>query len=296
MHLKSKTCQLPFLPKNLYDEFSKHPPFTTQNFKNQAVRLKEARMADESFFQGVEHTLVPWRGYHLHVPVFYTDFRMISATFLSPLDKVKALLPSSRLHPMRPMPGKAAVSVTAYEYRESDLGPYNEVMLGIPVSLDRPLPLFTGSLRKSPQPLIVYVHTLPVTTEIARKVGVEFAGYPKYIAEIDFQEDEDWLVCRLAQEGQEILTLRGRKLDVSTVPRIRISPLTYREGLILRSEMVTSEREMGFSRRREDAQLTLGSHPLADSFKSLELGHPANYVFCPQAKAILTMVFESLSA
>ena len=46
--------------------------------------------------------------------------------------------------------------------------------------------MFTGILRKPPTEPEVYIHHLPVTTEIARDAGVEFAGYPKFLAYIGF--------------------------------------------------------------------------------------------------------------
>jgi hypothetical protein len=261
----------------------------------QSVCLKEVDMIDSDFFQEVKHTLVPWLGYHLHVPVFYHDIRFISASYLAPLEKVRKLLPSSRLHPFPVMPGRAAVSITAYQYLESDLGPYNEVIFSIPVSIDRSMPQFTGSLRKSPSPVITFIHTIPVTTEIARKVGLEFAGYPKFIAEIEFEEDENWVTCHLSLQENLILRLKGRKLSCGQTPRLRVSPLTCKEGYLLRSEFVISGREMGFSRRKEDVVLTLGDDPIADPLKSLNLKSASSYGYCPHAKGILTPVFESFS-
>jgi hypothetical protein len=50
-------------------------------------------------------------------------------------------------------------------------------------------------------------------TEIARAVGAEFAGYPKFIAEIEFAEDGNWLSCELIADGKSALTFSGRKLE-----------------------------------------------------------------------------------
>lgn len=250
-------------------------------------------MTEIDFFQEVAHTLVPWQGYHLHVPVFYDEIRSMMLTFLVPTEKVKAELPGNRLHPMPVMPGKAAVSISVYEYRDSDIGPYNEVIVGIPVSLDKPLPLFTGSFRKAPLPLMVYIHTIPVTTEIARKVGVDFAGYPKFIAQIDFTEEQDWLTCQWLIEGALVLSLKGRKLSGRKVPRFRSAPITNRNGYFLRSEMVISEREIGRSRQKEDVVFSWGDHPLAGELKQMGLEIPSSYSYSPQYRGILTPVFES---
>ena len=179
-------------------------------------------MSPNDFFHEVAHTAVPWKEYKLHVPVFYQDFRFMSVMLAAPTSRIKALLPSERLKPYRITPKSSVINITAYEYRESDIGPYNEVLLGIPVTIDEQTPLFTGSLRKAPKPALTYIHHLPVTTEIARAVGVEFAGYPKFIADIKFTEDDKWWICDLNHDNQKIFRFKGRKLPAARgalVPR-----------------------------------------------------------------------------
>jgi hypothetical protein len=136
---------------------------------------------------------------------------------------------------------------------------------------------------------------LPVTTEIAREVGAEFAGYPKFIAEIDFTEESDWMVCELKEDNQLILRLSGRKLGVKRFPRLRANPITYRRGYILRSEFVINERDLGTSKHAEDAKLVLGDHPIAEELKTMNLGRVLGYYYCPQTQGILTPVIESFA-
>lgn len=146
-----------------------------------------------------------------------------------------------------------------------------------------------------PERPMMYSHHLPVTTEIARVVGAEFAGYPKFVADIEFEEEGNWLSCELNAENQNVLTLSGRKLDLMAFPRLRVSPITYRDGYILRSEFVISEREMGNSSSGQDVKLELGEHPIAKELAELELGRVLGYHHCPRAQGILTPVFESLA-
>jgi hypothetical protein len=253
-------------------------------------------MSEGDFFQEIEHEPIPWRQYQLHVPVFYEDLMFMSVSMLAPAEGLRAILPSKRLNPYRITPWHGALSITAYQYRQCDLGPYNEVAIAIPVTIDRETPLFTGSLRKMPESPVLYVHHLPVTTEIARAVGAEFAGYPKFIAEIDFAEEGNWLTCAVSAQDSKILRLSGRKLDLERVPRYRVSPITYRRGYFLRSEFVISEREMGSSQSGQDVQLELGEHQIADELGGLNLGRVLGYQHCPRAQAILTPVFESFAA
>jgi len=107
-------------------------------------------MSTDVFFHEIEHTAVPWRQYELHVPVFYQDFMFMSVSVLASIQRINALLPSKRMKPYRITPWHGAISITAYQYRECDLGPYNEVSIGIPVTIDQETPIFTGSLRRMP--------------------------------------------------------------------------------------------------------------------------------------------------
>lgn len=254
-------------------------------------------MSTKDFFQEIEHTAVPWRQYQLYVPVFYQDIMFMSVSVLAPIEGIRTILPSRRLNPYRITPWHGAISIAAYEYRESDIGPYNEVSIGIPVTIDEKTPLFTGSLRRMPKVPMLYIHRLPVTTEIAREVGAEFAGYPKFIADIEFVEEGNWLTCELRADNQSVLTLSGRKLALKKFPRYRINPITYRRGYILRSEFVISGRDMGDSKRGEDVKIGLGEHQIAEELKALRLGKAKvlGYGYCPQAQGILTPVFESFA-
>ena len=252
-------------------------------------------MDTDDFFQEIEHTPVPWRQRQLFVPIFYPSIMFMTAAFLVPIAKMRTLLPSKRLKPYRITPWHSIFSIALYRYHESDLGPYNEVLLGVPVTIDEETPLFTGSLRKLPAEPMTLIQHLPVTTEIAREVGAEFAGYPKFLADIEFAEEGDWITCELRANNQRILTLKGRKLDLAQCPRFRVYPLTYRRGYILRSELIISERKMGTSKRREDVELVLGEHTIAEELKAMNLGKLASYSYCPQAQGILTPVIESFA-
>jgi hypothetical protein len=220
----------------------------------------------------------------------------MSVSILAPIQRIIAILPSKRMKPYRITPWHGAVSIAAYEYRECDLGPYNEVSIGIPVTIDEQTPMFTGSLRGMPKAPMSYSHHLPVTTEIARVVGAEFAGYPKFIADIEFTEEDNWLICELKADNQNVLTVSGRKLETKRLPRYRVNPITFRRGYILRSEFVISERDMGNSKSGKDVVMELGEHRIAEELKDLKLGRVLGYGYCPQAQGILTPVFESFAA
>jgi len=245
-------------------------------------------MISNDFYQEIEHTPVQGRNYKLHVPLFYSDFMLISASYLAPLERIETILPSSRLKPYRITPWHGVVSITVYKYRKCDIGPYNEVGVGIPVTLDQPTPLFTGLIRPMPSNPFIYSHRLPVTTRIAMDVGKEFAGYPKFIAEIDFSEEGNWINCSLSEAGQNIIKFSGKIINTITSQRITINPITHRNGYLLRSELILDDREIGSSSNANDVKLVLGEHPISDELRDLQLGRLTRYLYCPRVQGILT--------
>ena len=248
------------------------------------------------FYQEIEHIPVSWKDHQVYVPLFYRDFKLMSVNMLASVKKVRALLPSRRLKPYRITPGRTIVAITAYQYRDTDLGPYNEVSVSVPVTMDRNPPMFTGILRKPPANPKAFILHLPVTTELARALGVEMAGYPKFIADIEFVEENDWVTCTVAAEERYILSFSGRKLALDRAPRYCLYPITYRNDYLLRSEFLIASRQMGSSSSAQDVQIVFGDHPIAEEMKHLDLGRVVAYQYCPQAQGILTPVLESCKA
>lgn len=97
--------------------------------------------------------------------------------------------------PFEPWPvlGKALVMLCLFEYRDTTIGPYGEVGLGVLIKRTGTRPSLLGAVRdlRQVQAAGLFVINLPVTTDVARAAGRELWGYPKYVApmETNFRED-----------------------------------------------------------------------------------------------------------
>ena len=132
-----------------------------------------------------------------------------------------------------PIFGKAIAAMNAWEYRESSIGPYGEVGIGIYAKLKGSKPSLAAhamSLR-GPESVGIYVLNLPVTTQGAFTAGVEIWGYPKYIATINTRFDSQGVNVRLGDE----LTMSMGKSGMLKTPGIPILTLTQKKGQIIRS-------------------------------------------------------------
>lgn len=250
-------------------------------------------MQKNDFFDGILQSPVKIGSQSVPFPLFYRDLAYLGVFLLAPLDAVRSILPSKRMHPFRLTPWHCMVTITASENKESDIGPYNAVSIGVPFVLDRASPLFTGILRKPPAVPMIYLLYLPVTTEMARDTGVAVANFPESLADISFKSDDQWVNCKADAEGKNILRLSARKLDLGPLPRQRVYAITLQQDRLLRSELNYSESRAGVSRKQSDVRLEFGEHPIGLKLKELNLGRVLQYQYYPAGQAVESMVSES---
>lgn len=240
-------------------------------------------------------------GGRIGLPVRYYEWSWMNALFPAPATKVQRLLPSKKLRPVLALPGIAMVALTAMEYRKiADVAPYNEFSIAVPVQFEPTfnipgLPLFFHPLL-SPQryrKIGMYVHHLPVTTQAARDFGVEIWGYPKFIAEISFEDVGEMRRCRLRAENKNIVTLEIRKL-ATKARSINFYTYTVKNAQILRT-LVQTQGQYSITRFPGGASYTLGDHPIAEELKALGMGKTAvGRFYAPQVQSLLHPANEYL--
>lgn len=224
-------------------------------------------MHASGFFEGIHQTPMVIGEYEFKVPLIYRDGEQMTGIFPARLSVLRKMLPDPRISPARLAPGVGAVTVTCFEYRDTDIAPYNELAIGIPLNE----PFFRSNLPGRAMLDAVrrmqfdtWVHHLPVTTEIARIGGVEFYNYPKFIASIDYEESGSKRSCRLAEGAEEILTLRCAKLKGKRTRDLQIFSHLYQNREPQTSEFKIRAHKLGRSIAPGAARLELGSaHPIS---------------------------------
>lgn len=251
-----------------------------------------AEMRNSPFFEGVAQADLTANGQPIKVPVFYYDGTAMTAIFPARLSRLRAALPDPRITPARLAPGVGVVGITCFEYRDTDLGPYNE--LAISIILNEPYfrPNLPGRALLSAlhrRQFDAWVQHLPVTTEISCAAGIEYYNYPKFVSAIDFSEEHGRRTCRLADGGEPILTLVGR-----TLPAKRPGGLQFFSHLWMDRQPQSSEFKIAATAMAERfsptaATLTLGEgHPIARELADMLLWRrPIYYHYLPQFEGIL---------
>src|SRR3954468_16550244 len=87
-------------------------------------------MAMETFFKGVRQSPLSISSGTFYFPAFYRDASQFGVFFRIDLDRARDLLRDTTVEPW-PILGAAMGAIYAWEYRDTDLGPYNEVGIGI---------------------------------------------------------------------------------------------------------------------------------------------------------------------
>src|SRR5512144_1422931 len=90
-------------------------------------------VAMKPFFEPVVQQEMTVGGLKLRVPVFYQDMTSMNAVFTASTQRVTELLSHPDLRPVEFRRGRSLLSVTALEYLQSGIGPYNEVAIAAPV-------------------------------------------------------------------------------------------------------------------------------------------------------------------
>jgi len=248
-------------------------------------------MSRGDFFKGVMQWELSTKDLSLEgkLPTFYYDNTAMTAIYTASASKVRSLLPLPDMHPVQALPGRALVAFTAFEYRKTDIDPYNEFSISFLVTFGKEaIPGITIMSMMARRYFTTYVWQLPVTTEKARKGGVDMFGYPKFIANIIFSRENDALVCTLSEGGKNILILKGQKLKTAAEKVNRFKTYSVKDGVPLVANIYMNPIEFGKSMSPKAAQLSLGTHDIAQKLKEIDLSkRPLFFQYMPVMEAIL---------
>lgn len=216
-----------------------------------------------------------FQGRTVTLPVVVRDATSIAATWLvpaAPAAPARRLLPGPELDVVEVLPGRTLLSVAAIDYRDNDLGDYNEVSVALFVRRrgePAGIPYLGALLDFFRSRLATYVHALPVDQSFTCEAGRGIWGFPKTVEEITFRDLDGARECRLVMGGRHVLTLTGPRGGSRTLPDVAMTAYTYLDGALHRTTFTSGARDVGIG--LGGATLVLGDHPLADQLRSLGL-------------------------
>jgi len=163
------------------------------------------------------------------------------------------------------MPGQAQLVLGFVDYRDNDLGDYNEVLIVFMV-------------RPAGQPDAcegTFIYKLPVNQSFTCEAGCTIWGFPKSVERIAIQYAADHATCRLEMDGQHVfsLTVPRARAEAAAAPDLEMTTYTYLNG---GSDVrFTTGGPVTVSPGPDGVVLDLGTHPIAGELRELGLPAPA---------------------
>src|ERR1051325_1912481 len=142
------------------------------------------------------------QGQTVRLPVEVRDATNAYASFLVPSEAVRRLLPPG-LVTAEGFPGRSLCTIGAIEYRDNDLGQYNEVAIAFMVCRGSARAFFDLVRGNA----AAYIHRLPVNASFTCAAGSTIWGYPKTVEDIQIADSDGWRTCALRSKGSHVLTI-----------------------------------------------------------------------------------------
>jgi len=213
-----------------------------------------------------------FEGRQVTLPVVVRDATSAAATYLVPSAAARRLLPGPELDVVELLPGRALFSIAAIDYRDNDLGDYNEVSLALFVRRRgerASVPYFGAALDLVRNRVATWIWKLPVDQRFTCAAGRGIWGFPKSVAQIEFQDVAGRRRCRLVMDGRHVLTFSVARGGRRALPDASMMTYTYVDGVLHRTPFVSGATGVGI--HLGGAELVLGDHPLAGELGSLGL-------------------------
>lgn len=213
-----------------------------------------------------------FQGRAVSMPVVVRDASSVAATYVVPADAVRRLLPGPELEVAEILPGRTLFSLACIDYRDNDLGDYDEVSLAFfvrPRGAPRGLPYLGAALDMARNRLATYIHRLPVNQSFTCEAGRGIWGFPKTVEEIEFTDAGERRRCRLAMDGRHVLTLSATRGGTRVLTDMELLTYSYVGGVLHRTRFTAGATGVGI--RLGGADLVLGEHPVASELRSLGL-------------------------
>lgn len=243
------------------------------------------------FFKNVYQVDGDFGGEPAKLPVFYYDGAAITGIFPAKMSALKKLMPKSSYHPAPLLPGVGAIAVTCFEYRDTDIRPYNEISISIPMTYGAPSRVPSATLLSDmmKNEFNVYVRHLPVTTQVALDGGVTVYNYPKFLSAIDFEEQGDEITVTLAEDDELIMKVIAKKIRAAQKKVYRYVTYPVKDDCAQHADVLVNALKFGQVISGGGLRIELGeNHSIAKEMDDALMSRKAIiHQYAPYFQAIL---------
>jgi hypothetical protein len=180
--------------------------------------------------------------------------------FMVDRDAAGRLIPDA-FEAIEAAPGMTQMTLVIVDYRDNDLGDYDEVGVVF----------FVKPVDQPDAELGTYIHRLPVNQSFTCEAGCRIWGFPKTVEEIDFSYENDSATCRLTMDGQHVLSLTVPRGGSDSTPDTEAVGYTLINGIPHQNVYIRGGTGESTTPGGSGVKLELGDHPVADELRSLGL-------------------------
>ncbi|MEW6526692.1 MAG: acetoacetate decarboxylase family protein [Spirochaetota bacterium] len=253
-------------------------------------------MTREKFFTIPTETFKMSKG-TVELPIYYYDYGYAHFIFFVNYEAAKKKLEETAFLPCKFL-GKAIALLNFFEYRDTAIGPYNEVGLSIlcyPKNKKQPFMVPLHILKDAKKWQVgAYVINLPVTTEIAYLAGKEVWNYPKFVTRIDFTLVNRYFkgVVYDPNLNEPLVTLAGNIGFIATPKQKNASFISHttHKGIPLRTLTVVDTRfKIAYGFGGKCTVNAKSNHSMAQNLRDLGIDgkKPIGCMYSPQAQMML---------
>jgi hypothetical protein len=149
------------------------------------------------------------QGRTVQLPVRVRDGDSWSAQFFVPASAAQAIVDPAGLQALRLLPRRAALIVAFARYRDSDLGPYEE--LAVTLLVRRRDTSARRASRRGRAEIGIYMHQLAQSQPLAVESSRAIWGYPSFLASVQITAGDGRVACSVAREGRQVLKIAARQ-------------------------------------------------------------------------------------
>jgi hypothetical protein len=200
------------------------------------------------------------QGRTVTIPAVVRDASSGSVMFMVDAAVAQELIPDA-FEVVEAAPGQTQLTLVIVDYRDNDLGDYDEVGIVF----------FVRPAGKPDADLGSYIYKLPVNQSFTCEAGCRIWGFPKSVEEIDLSYASESATCKLTMGGQHVLTLTVPRGGEGSTADTAAVGYTLIEGVPHQNEFVRGGTGEQTVPGGEGVTLELGDHPIADELRSLGL-------------------------
>lgn len=200
------------------------------------------------------------QGQTVRVPAIVRDASSGTAMYMINATAAQKLVPAA-FEVVEAAPGQTQITIVIVDYRDNDLGDYDEVGIVF----------FVRPVGRPEAEVGSYIYKLPVNQSFTCEAGFKIWGFPKTVEDLDFNYAADTATCKLSMAGQHVLTLTVPRGGEAFTPDSAAVGYTMIEGVPHQNEFVrggTGEQTISGG---AGVSLELGDHALAEELRSLGL-------------------------